>query len=91
MSSTGNDPQSSIRLYTNRASYHLQAVLEIFRQSPISHVAFIHPGDSAEAEVDIKGKKREETVMNLPLILVVVHDGEGDEEDEGSYSVYLHT
>ena len=29
--------------------------------------------------------------MNLPLILVAVYDGEGDEEDEGSYNVYLHT
>ena len=86
--STTENPQSIIRLYTNRASYHLQAALEIFRQSPISHVAFIHPGDK---EADAKGKQREQTVMNLPLILVVVYDGEGDEEDEGSYSVYLHT
>jgi hypothetical protein len=81
------DPQSSIRLYTNRASYHLQAALEIFRQSPISHVGFIHPGDKE----DVKGKKREETIMNLPLILVAVYDGDGDEEDEASYNVYLHT
>ena len=81
------DPQSSIRLYQNRASYHLKAALEIFRQSPISHVAFVHPGD----DKDVKGKKREETVMNLPLILVAVYDGEGDEEDEASYNVYLHT
>jgi len=81
------DPQSAIRLYTNRASYHLQAALGIFRQSPISHVAFIHPGDKE----DVKGKKREETVMNLPLILATVYDGEGDEEAEASYNVYLHT
>ena len=87
--SAAENPQSTIRLYTNRASYHTQAALEIFRQSPISHVAFVHPGDTAVA--DVKGKKREGTVMNLPLILVVVYDGEGDEEDEGSYSVYLHT
>jgi hypothetical protein len=84
----GGEPQSSIRLYTNRASYHLPAALEIFRQSPISHVAFLHPGDIDAA--DVKGKKREETVMNLPLILVVVMDGE-EEDDESSYSVYLHT
>lgn len=81
------DPQSTIRLYQNRASYHLQAALEIFRQSPISHVAFIHPGDKEDAT----GKKREETILNLPLILVAVHDGEGDEDDEASYNVYLHT
>jgi hypothetical protein len=74
-------------LYTNRASYHLQAALEIFRQSPISHVAFVHAGDTE----DVKGKKREETIMNLPLILVAMYDEEGDEEDEGSYNVYLHT
>jgi hypothetical protein len=84
----GGEPQSSIRLYTNRASYHLPAALEIFRQSPISHVAFLHPGDTDAA--DIKGKRREETVMNLPLILVVVMDGE-EEDDGSSYSVYLHT
>jgi hypothetical protein len=87
MTAEDKDPQSSIRLYTNRASYHLQAALEIFRQSPISHVAFIHPGDKE----DVKGKQREETIMNLPLILVAVYDGEGDEEEETSYNVYLHT
>jgi hypothetical protein len=75
-------------LYTNRASYDLQAALEIFSQSPISHVAFLHPGDR-EGD-DVKGKKREETIMNLPLILVAVCDGDV-EEDEESYSVYLHT
>ena len=87
MTAAAKDPQSSIRLYTNRASYHLQAALENFGQSPISHVAFVHPGD----QVDVNGKRREETIMNLPLILVAVYDGEGDEEDEGSYNVYLHT
>jgi hypothetical protein len=81
------EPQSSIRLYTNRASYHLPAALEIFRQSPIAHVAFVHPGDLDGQ--DVRGKKREETVMNVPLILVTVMDGE--DEDEASYSVYLHT
>lgn len=87
MTAEDNDPQSSIRLYTNRASYHLQAALEIFRQSPISHVAFVHPGD----QEDVKGKKREETIMNLPLILVAVYGGEGDEEEVESWNVYLHT
>lgn len=87
MTAEDKDPQSSIRLYTNRASYHLQAALEIFRQSPISHVAFVHPGDKQ----DVKGKKREETIMNLPLILVAVYDGEGNEEEAESWNVYLHT
>jgi len=87
MTAEDKDPQSSIRLYTNRASYHLQAALEIFRQSPISHVAFVHPGDKQ----DVKGKKREETIMNLPLILVAVYGGEGDEEEVESWNVYLHT
>lgn len=82
------DPQSSIRLYTNRASYHLSAALEIFRQSPVPHVAFVHPGD--DGIDDVKGKRREETIMNLPLILVTLMDGD-DDMDEESYSVYLHT
>lgn len=82
------DPQSSIRLYTNRASYHLPAALEIFRQSPIAHVAFVHPGDR-DIDGDVKGKRREETIMNNPLILVSMLEGD-DEGDEESYSVYLH-
>lgn len=86
--SSEGGPQSSIRLYTNRASYHIPAALEIFKQSPISHVAFLHPGDGAAA--DVKGKRREETIMNVPLILVTLMDGD-DEDDETSYSVYLHT
>lgn len=83
-----DNPQSTIRLYTNRASYQVPAALEIFRQSPIAHVAFLHPGDRDSD--DVKGKKREETVMNVPLILVTLLDGE-DDLDEESYSVYLHT
>lgn len=82
------DPQSSIRLYTNRASYDLLAALEILRQAPVPHVAFLHPGDR-ETD-DVKGKRREETIMNLPLILVTLLDGD-DDMDENSYSVYLHT
>lgn len=82
------DPQSSVRLYTNRTSYQVPAAIDIFRQSPISHVAFLHPGDRDGD--DVKGKRREETVMNVPLILVTLMDGD-DDLDEESYSVYLHT
>lgn len=92
--STGNDheephnPQSSVRLYHNRASYHLLAALEIFRQTLVPHVAFLHPGDR---ETDnVRGKRREETIMNLPLILVTMLEGD-DEMDESSYVVYFHT
>ncbi|WVW78543.1 hypothetical protein I302_100498 [Kwoniella bestiolae CBS 10118] len=77
-------PSADIRLYKNRASYSLHAALEIFREVPVAHVAFVHPGDEG----------RGETVMNIPLITVVVRDDEdGDEDDDeqGNYSVYLHT
>ncbi|WVO16491.1 hypothetical protein L204_104168 [Cryptococcus depauperatus] len=76
---------ADIRLYKQRASYSIFAALHIFSESPVAHVAFIHPGDKPG-----EGQKREETLMNLPLIMVIVQDGEDDEDPE-SYAVYLHT
>ncbi|WVQ76104.1 hypothetical protein IAR50_005744 [Cryptococcus sp. DSM 104548] len=75
-------PAADIRLYKNRASYSLHAALDIFRLSPVAHVAFLHPGD---------GKDRPETLMNIPLIIVAVCEQDMDEDDKDSYAVYLHT
>ena len=76
-------PQSEIRLYKQRASYSLLAAAEIFRESPIAHVAFLHPGDG-------EGRgKRGPTLFNMPMIMVMMC--EGDEEDQDDYAVYLHT
>ncbi|WWD21425.1 hypothetical protein CI109_105910 [Kwoniella shandongensis] len=73
-------PSADIRLYNQRASYSLRAAIDIFQSSPIVHLAFVHPGDG----------KRAETLMNMPLVAVVVCDGE-DENDKDHYAVYLHT
>ena len=79
--------QSDVRLYGNRASYDLPAALSILRENPVCHVAFVHPGD---------GDRREETVMNIPLITVAMPDPdvpeeEADEGEESSWALYLHT
>ena len=76
---------TDVRFYGNRASYDLTAALSIMNDSPIVHVAFVAPAK--------KGVR--ETVMNLPLIAVVMRDTDGlhefgDDEVEG-YAVYLHT
>lgn len=89
-SSSAPKPSSDIRLYGNRASYLFPAALGIVKESPVCHVAFVHPGDQA------KGGKREETVMNLPLITVVLPDpavAEQDLEDDNEehHVVYLHS
>ncbi|WVQ97981.1 hypothetical protein IAU59_005101 [Kwoniella sp. CBS 9459] len=88
-------PSADVRLYNNRASYSLHAALEIFYQSPVAHVAFVHPGDPQNDNDDTteRGSRRErrgETVMNVPMIVAVICDGE-DEDDQESYSVYLHS
>lgn len=78
--------QSDVRLYGARASYQLPAALSILHDSPVIHVAFMHPGD---------GAGREETIMNLPLLAVVIPDVEVeveyDEDDERYWAMYLHT
>jgi hypothetical protein len=89
-SSLTPNPQSDVRLYGNRATYTFPAALSIIRESPICHVAFVHPGDTGGQG------KREETVMNLPLITVVLPDPELDEadveeDDETHHVVYLHS
>ncbi|WWC67882.1 uncharacterized protein I206_101799 [Kwoniella pini CBS 10737] len=81
------NPASDIRLYKNRASYALPAALSIFHENPVAHVAFIHPGDPIEGS---SGNGRGETIMNIPLITVIMFTGE-DEDDKDDYSVYLHT
>ncbi|OXG74974.1 hypothetical protein C348_05781 [Cryptococcus neoformans Gb118] len=81
-----SQPSADIRLYKNRASYSLRAALDIFREGMVAHVAFVHPGDE---EVDCK-QRRKETIMNIPLIAVMVCEGE-DEDDQDSYVVYLHS
>jgi hypothetical protein len=89
-------PSTQVRLYPQRASYDLRAAREIFRECPVAHVAFILPAEEG---------KRAETIMNLPLILVIMkNDAKDDESDEdenevndddeeefGGYAVYLHT
>ncbi|OCF41706.1 hypothetical protein I317_04512 [Kwoniella heveanensis CBS 569] len=99
---------ADVRLYNNRASYSLQAALEIFRQSPVAHVAFVHPGDAETGEEEdytttgtkdarvsherVQGRRRGQTVMNVPMIVTVVYEGEGEDEDaQESYTVYLHS
>ncbi|WWC86999.1 uncharacterized protein L201_001881 [Kwoniella dendrophila CBS 6074] len=80
-------PSSDIRLYKNRASYSIKSILDIFYENPVAHVAFIHPGD-----IDNEGGGRKETIMNVPLITVIIPEDEyGDEDDLQNYSVYLHT
>ncbi|KGB75214.1 hypothetical protein CNBG_1052 [Cryptococcus deuterogattii R265] len=81
-----SQPSANIRLYKDRASYSLRAALDIFREGKIAHVAFVHPGDE-EGEGT---KRRKETIMNIPLITVLVCEGE-DEDDQDSYVVYLHS
>lgn len=81
-----SQPSADIRLYKDRASYSLRAALDIFREGKIAHVAFVHPGDE-EGEGT---KRRKETIMNIPLITVLVREGE-DEDDQDSYVVYLHS
>lgn len=81
-----SQPSADIRLYKNRASYSLRAALDIFREGMVAHVAFVHPGDE---EGDYK-QRRKETIMNIPLIAVMVCEGE-DEDDQDSYVVYLHS
>ncbi|WVQ83380.1 hypothetical protein IAT38_005521 [Cryptococcus sp. DSM 104549] len=79
-------PAADVRLYKQRASYSLRAAIDILNESLIAHVAFVHPGDAAG-----DGKQqRKETLMNLPLIMAIVCDGE-DEDDQESYAVYLHS
>ncbi|KAK6903810.1 hypothetical protein I203_107317 [Kwoniella mangroviensis CBS 8507] len=82
--SSNPSPSADIRLYKNRASYSLQAALSIFREAPIAHIAFVHPGDPGD-------KGRGETLMNVPLITVIVLEEDGDDNDHNDYSVYLHT
>ncbi|WRT64834.1 uncharacterized protein IL334_001770 [Kwoniella shivajii] len=84
-SSSAAEPSADIRLYKNRASYSLSAALHIFHEVPVAHVAFIHPGD---AEGSTGGRK--ETIMNIPLITVIVCDGD-DEDDQDSYAVHRHS
>lgn len=81
-----SQPSADIRLYKNRASYSLRAALDIFREGMVAHVAFVHPGDE-EGE---SKQRRKETIMNIPLITVMVCKGE-DEDDQDSYVVYLHS
>ncbi|ORX36936.1 hypothetical protein BD324DRAFT_681684 [Kockovaella imperatae] len=83
-------PQTQIRLYRQRASYEVTAAREIFRSSPVAHVAFVHPGDDESRH---EGKtKRAETVMNLPLITVIVPEDDEDESgDFNGWNVYFHT
>ncbi|WVF69940.1 hypothetical protein IAT40_004725 [Kwoniella sp. CBS 6097] len=92
-------PSAEVRLYNNRASYSLHAALAIFNESPVAHVAFVHPGElgfTAEAEdkaqgvEDVKKRRRGPTVMNVPMIITVVCDGD-DEDTQESYTVYLHS
>lgn len=83
-------PQDTVRLYGNRAAYTFQAARSIIKESPVCHIAFVHPGD-----VD-KGGKREETIMNVPMISVVLPDPDIEEEDveednETHHVVYLHS
>ena len=81
--------QTQVRLYRQRASYEFSAAREIFRASPVAHVAFIHPGDP---QSEASSSKRAETVMNLPLITVIVPEDEDDEsEDPNGWSVYFHS
>jgi hypothetical protein len=78
--------QTDVRLYGARASYLLPASLSILRESPVIHVAFVHPGN---------GTDRGETIMNLPLIAVCIPDinveGEYEDGDERNWAMYLHT
>lgn len=78
--------QTDVRLYGARASYQLPAALSILRDSPVIHVAFVHPGNGAD---------REETIMNLPLLAIVIPDidveGDYDESDERYWAMYLHS
>ncbi|WWC59321.1 uncharacterized protein I303_101873 [Kwoniella dejecticola CBS 10117] len=87
-------PASDVRLYKNRASYALPAALSIFHENPVAHIAFIHPGDGPSGSGHGNGTAntsgRGETIMNVPLITVVMCAGE-DEDDINDYSVYLHT
>ena len=84
-------PSSQVRLYRQRASYESSAAREIFRSQPVAHVAFVHPGDGNLVGGPSKAA-RSETVMNLPLILVIVPDDEDDDSDElERCSVYFHT
>ena len=107
---------TDIRLYKRRASYSLQAALDIFKTSPIAHIAFIHPGtghqddsfDTTHGEMSgNKAKTVDTTVMNVPMVTILMRFREDDDEDEGydgedgfeedqvgdqsDYSVYLHT
>lgn len=96
------EPASEIRLYRHRASYELDAARGIFQEAPVAHVAFVLPGDNAEID-SIKGKGRAETVMNVPLITVIMRTSGDDEEDLGEedaveegeefkgWGVYFHT
>ena len=96
-------PQSTVRMYASRASYHLTAAREILRLSPVASVAFVHPGDdpSSGHTSPVNGApgfrptkgQREETVMNEPLLAVVVPVDEDDEpgEDYEGWNVYFHT
>ncbi|WVR04576.1 hypothetical protein IAU60_001584 [Kwoniella sp. DSM 27419] len=79
-------PSADIRLYRQRASYSLHAAVNLFNASPIAHVAFVHPGDP-------EGSKgcRTTTLMNIPMVTVVLYDEDLDEDEESSYSVYLHS
>ncbi|KAK8847334.1 hypothetical protein IAR55_005191 [Kwoniella newhampshirensis] len=90
VSETQSQPSADVRLYNQRASYSLRAALEIFQQSPIAHLAFIHPGDDSRLAGGVAGKGRSETLMNIPLVAVILCDGE-DENDKDNYAVYLHT
>jgi hypothetical protein len=89
------NPSTEVRLYKHRASYNLDAARQIFRDSPIAHVAFVQPR-SVDGRVG-------ETLMNIPLILVIMRedareddddindDEEGGGDELEGLAVYLHT